>query len=54
MLLIKIVAGEVEANEARPGWMKVLAMEIMRGCATFSSHSLTRAHLCSLSIRTRV
>ncbi|KAI9435094.1 hypothetical protein H4582DRAFT_1817945 [Lactarius indigo] len=31
MLLIKIVAGEVEAAEARPGWMKVLAMEIMRG-----------------------
>ncbi|KAF8267460.1 hypothetical protein EI94DRAFT_1730637 [Lactarius quietus] len=31
MLLIKIVAGEVEATEARPGWMKVLAMEIMRG-----------------------
>ncbi|KAH9169937.1 hypothetical protein EDB89DRAFT_1853941 [Lactarius sanguifluus] len=30
MLLIKIVAGEVEAAEARPGWMKVLAMEIMR------------------------
>lgn len=24
MLLIKIVAGEVEATEARPGWMEVL------------------------------
>jgi hypothetical protein len=38
MLLIKIVAGEVEGNEARPGWMKVLAMEIMRGCVIFASH----------------
>ncbi len=33
MLLIKIVAGEVEGAEARPGWMRVLAMEIIRGYA---------------------
>ncbi|KAN0132197.1 hypothetical protein V8E53_009963 [Lactarius tabidus] len=33
MFLIKIVAGEVEATQARPGWTKVLAMEIMRGLA---------------------
>ncbi|SRR6266702_1670494 len=43
MLLIKIVAGEVEAAEARPGWMKVLAMEIMRGCATVSHLTFDRA-----------
>jgi hypothetical protein len=31
-LLIKLVSGEAETGEARPGWMRVLAMEIMRGC----------------------
>jgi hypothetical protein len=32
-LLIKLVSGEAEAGEIRrPGWMRVLAMEIMRGC----------------------
>jgi Guanine nucleotide exchange factor in Golgi transport N-terminal len=31
ILLIKLVSGEAEAGENRPGWMRVLAMEIMRG-----------------------
>ena len=31
-LLIKSISGEAEAGETRPGWMRVLAMEIMRGC----------------------
>ena len=31
ILLIKLVSGETEAGENRPGWMRVLAMEIMRG-----------------------
>ncbi|KAI0300723.1 hypothetical protein B0F90DRAFT_1722805 [Multifurca ochricompacta] len=30
-LLIKIVTSEVETADSRPGWMRVLAMEIMRG-----------------------
>jgi hypothetical protein len=30
-LLIKLASGEAEAGEIRPGWMRVLAMEIMRG-----------------------
>jgi Guanine nucleotide exchange factor in Golgi transport N-terminal len=32
-LLIKLISGETEAGEPRPGWMRVLAIEIMRGCA---------------------
>jgi len=32
MLLIKLVSGEAEAGETRPGWMRAIAMEIMRGC----------------------
>jgi len=36
LILIKIVASEVGAAEARPGWMRVLAMEIMRGYAALS------------------
>jgi len=35
-LLIKLVSGEAEASETRPGWMRVLAMEIMRGCVLVS------------------
>ena len=31
-LLIKLISGETEAGEPRPAWMRVLAMEIMRGC----------------------
>ena len=31
-LFIKLISGETEAGEPRPGWMRVLAMEIMRGC----------------------
>ena len=30
-LLIKLISGETDAGEPRPGWMRVLAMEIMRG-----------------------
>jgi hypothetical protein len=30
-LLIKHFIGETDASEPRPGWMRVLAMEIMRG-----------------------
>ena len=30
-LLIKLISGETDAGEPRPGWMSVLAMEIMRG-----------------------
>jgi hypothetical protein len=30
-LLIKLIIGETDAGEPRPGWMRVLAMEIMRG-----------------------
>jgi hypothetical protein len=30
-LLIKLVGGETDAGETRLGWMRVLAMEIMRG-----------------------
>ena len=41
-LLIKLVSGEAEAGETRPGWMRVLAMEIMRGCVfLFKTLSLT-------------
>jgi hypothetical protein len=29
-LLIKLISGETDAGEPRPGWMRVLAMEIMR------------------------
>ena len=32
-LLVKLISGETEAGEPRPGWMRVLAIEIMRGCA---------------------
>ena len=35
-LLIKPVSGEAEAGETRSGWMRVLAMEIMRGCVFLS------------------
>jgi len=31
-LLIKPVSGEAEAGETRSAWMRVLTMEIMRGC----------------------
>jgi len=31
ILLIKLVGGEAVPGETRPGWMRVLAMEIMRG-----------------------
>jgi Guanine nucleotide exchange factor in Golgi transport N-terminal len=30
-LLIKHFIGETDASEPRPGWMRVLTMEIMRG-----------------------
>ncbi|KAF8500790.1 hypothetical protein F5888DRAFT_1676338 [Russula emetica] len=30
-LLIKLISGETDTGEPRPGWMRVLAMEIMRG-----------------------
>jgi len=30
-LLIKLIIGETDTGEPRPGWMGVLAMEIMRG-----------------------
>jgi hypothetical protein len=30
-LLIKLIIGETDAGEHRPGWMRVLAMGIMRG-----------------------
>jgi len=30
-LLIKLISGETDTGEPRPGWMGVLAMEIMRG-----------------------
>jgi Guanine nucleotide exchange factor in Golgi transport N-terminal len=30
-LLIKLIGGETDTGEPRPGWMRVLAMEIMRG-----------------------
>jgi hypothetical protein len=30
-LLIKLAGGETDAGEPRPGWMRVLAMEIIRG-----------------------
>ena len=33
MLLIKLVSDEAEAGETRPGWMRLIAMEIMRWCA---------------------
>jgi Guanine nucleotide exchange factor in Golgi transport N-terminal len=29
--LIKFIIGETDAREPRPGWMRVLTMEIMRG-----------------------
>ena len=32
LLIKKPVSGEAEAGETRPGWMTVLAMEVMRGC----------------------
>ena len=40
-LLIKLVSGETEGGESRPSWMRVLAMEIMRGCVSFSLVSCT-------------
>jgi hypothetical protein len=30
-LLIKLISGETDAGKPQPGWMRVLAMEIMRG-----------------------
>jgi hypothetical protein len=30
-ILIKVIIGETDAGEPRPGWMRVLVMEIMRG-----------------------
>jgi len=30
-LLIKLIRGETDAGKPRPGWMRVLAMKIMRG-----------------------
>ena len=33
-LLIKLISGETEGGEPRPGWMRVLAIEIMRGCGS--------------------
>jgi len=36
-LLIKLVSGEAEAGETRPGWMSMLAMEITRGCVLMLS-----------------
>ena len=30
-LLIKLISGETDGGEPQPGWMRVLAMEIMRG-----------------------
>jgi hypothetical protein len=30
-LLIKLIGDETDAGEPRPGWMRVLAMEIMHG-----------------------
>jgi len=42
-VLIKLVGGEMEAGEMRPGWMRVLAMEIMRGCDIPLSASVMRA-----------
>ena len=30
-LLIKLIGGETDAGGPRPGWMTILAMEIMRG-----------------------
>lgn len=38
-LLIKLVSSETDAGETRPGWMKILAMEIMRGCVSPISFS---------------
>ena len=32
LLIKKSLSGEAEAGETWPGWMRVLAMEIMRGC----------------------
>lgn len=46
-LPIKLVGGEAETGETRPGWMRVLAVEIMRGCVfLFLSLSLTLRRLC--------
>jgi len=39
-LLSKLVSGEAEAGETRTWWMRVLAMEIMRGCVLRLSSSL--------------
>jgi hypothetical protein len=30
-LLIKLIGGETDAGEPRAGWMRELAMELMRG-----------------------
>jgi hypothetical protein len=44
-LLIKLISGETNLGEPRPGWMRVLAMEIMRGkvplCSSSLAHWLT-------------
>jgi hypothetical protein len=36
-LFIKVISGEAEAGETWLGWMRVLAMEIMRGCVSTKS-----------------
>ena len=42
ILLIELASGEAEAGEIRPGWMRVLAMEIMRGCVFLSLSLILR------------
>jgi len=45
LTFIKLISGETDAGEPRPGWMTVLAMEIMRGkvplYSSFLAHWLT-------------
>jgi hypothetical protein len=47
-LLIKLIGGKTDAGGPRPGWMRVLGMEIMRGKAplytSFLAHWLTGEH----------
>ncbi|KAF8494081.1 guanine nucleotide exchange factor in Golgi transport N-terminal-domain-containing protein [Russula emetica] len=38
-LLIKLISGETDTCKPQPGWMRVLAMEIMRGSQSSSSES---------------
>jgi hypothetical protein len=44
-LLIKLISGETDLGEPRPGWLRVLVMEIMGGkfplCSSFLAHWLT-------------